>query len=270
MKWGRVNKKHRCPICGHDNWCGYADDAVICMRVESERPTRNSGWLHRSDNLISYVQPIRKAIEDRPIDAGGMIKTWASNTDGQKLDAFGESLGVDTDALRSIGCAWATPYNAWAFPMKQANGNVLGIRLRNEAGDKWAVRGSKSGLFIPENYPLDFDGTLWLTEGPTDLAAALSLGLFSIGRPACLGQERMILDYLRLINARRLVIITDNDEPGIRGAEKLQTQLPILSCVWVPPCKDVREYLNCGGNSRMIQASIKDLVWTKPARREAA
>lgn len=269
-QWLRVNKKHPCKVCGRQDWCTYTDSGSCCMRVKSEVPMRNGGWLHRLDNPIPYFQPIRKAIEDRSIDASGIFRTWANNTDTQKLNEFGVSLGVDTDALMSIGCAWATPYSAWAFPMKQADGRVIGIRLRNEAGDKWAVKGSKSGLFVPETYPIDFDGTLWLTEGPTDLAAALSLGLFSIGRPACLGQESLILNYLRLINARRLVIITDNDEPGIRGAEKLQSQLPILSCVWPPPCKDIREYLCLGGNRTMIEASIKDLVWQKPNQKAAA
>ncbi|MEK6280289.1 MAG: hypothetical protein AABN95_08020 [Acidobacteriota bacterium] len=231
---------------------------------------RNGGWLHRENDAPRYVQPIRKAIEDRPIDTLGMWRRWFDATDYQRLDVLGILLGVDTDALKAIGCAWAASYNAWAFPMKDATGKVIGIRLRNDAGDKWAVKGSKSGLFIPERYPIDFDGTLWLTEGPTDLAAALSLGLFSIGRPACLGQEGFILDYLRIIKARRLVIITDNDEPGIRGAEKLQKQLPVLSCVWVPPVKDIREYLNRGGNRRMIESSIKDLVWTKANRSMAA
>jgi hypothetical protein len=191
-----------------------------------------------------------------------MMRGWA--TDYQKLDDFGVSLGVDTDALKAIGCAWATPYNAWAFPMKQADEKVVGIRLRNMDGDKWAVKGSKSGLFIPENYPIDFDGTLWLTEGPTDLAAALTLGLFSIGRPACLGQENLILNYLQRIKARRLVIVSDLDDPGIRGARKLQDRLPVPSVIVILPSKDLREFLNRGGTKRIIDSIIKDMVWTNP------
>lgn len=262
-KWYRVTKKHHCKVCDRPDWCTYSDSGACCMRVQSETPMRNGGWLHRDDNAPRYV-PIRQAIPDRPIDAAGIWERWAKNTDYQRLDAFGELLGVDTDALKAIGCAWAAPHNAWAFPMKAAGGKVIGIRLRNDAGNKWAVKGSRSGLFIPSECPFDFDGTLWLTEGPTDLAAALTLGLFAIGRPACLGQEQMILSYIRLFDVRRLAIITDNDEPGIRGAERLQGQLPILSCVWVPPVKDIREYLIRGGNRRMIEASVKDLIWTQP------
>lgn len=264
-KWYRVNKKRPCRACSRKDWCTYtADGATCCMRVQSDIPMRNGGWLHRDENAPRYIQPIRKAIPGRPIDAAGIWEGWAKATDYQKLDRLGESLGVDTDALKAIGCAWASPHNAWAFPMKAANGKVIGIRLRNEAGSKWAVKGSRSGLFIPSECPFDFDGTLWLTEGPTDLAAALTLGLFAIGRPACLGQEFMVLSYIRLLDVRRLVIVTDNDEPGIRGAERLQSQLPILSCIWVPPVKDIREFLLRGGNRRMIESSVKDRIWTQP------
>ena len=129
------------------------------------------------------------------------------------------ALGVDTDCLKAIGCAWSS-LNAWAFPMRDQNENVIGIRLRNDQGDKWAVKGSKSGLFIPGEYSWFPDGICYLVEGPTDLAAAMTIGLRAFGRAACLGQETMILDYIRRNRIERLVIVTDNDDPGIRGAEK--------------------------------------------------
>lgn len=263
MKWYRVNKKNRCKVCDHPDWCGYTDGAAICMRVESDTPTRNGGWLHRSDTATTYV-PIRQAIPDKPIDAERVYRQYRK--DDQALDQLAVSLGVDTDALKAVGCAWAG--TAWAFPMKDAKEKIVGIRLRDECGNKWAVRGSKSGLFISTKYSFIPDGCLYLVEGPTDLAAAMSIGLRAIGRPACLGQEEMILTYIKLSKAERLVIVTDNDDPGLRGAEKLQGLLSILSCIWVPPTKDIREFLNLGGNYRMIQSSIKDLVWTK-ARRAA-
>jgi 5S rRNA maturation endonuclease (ribonuclease M5) len=156
--------------------------------------------------------------------------------------------------------------------MRDPNRKVIGIRLRNVEGRKWAVKGSRQGLFIPTVYPFDFDGTLYIVEGPTDLAAALTLGLYALGRPACLGQEEMILQFIRAQKVRRLVIVTDNDEPGLRGAAKLQSVLPVLSCIHVPPAKDIREFLNLGGRWPMIEACIKDTVWTSPTeiRDEAA
>lgn len=237
------------------------------MRIRSETPMRNGGWLHRTSDIVPYVQPIRKAIEDKPIDARAMWQRWFERTEHNHLDGFGMSLGVDTDCLKAIGCAWST-FGAWAFPMKDASGKVIGIRLRNDAGDKWAVKGSKAGLFIPGDYSYMPDRVLYLVEGPTDLAAAMTIGLRAFGRPACLGQENFILQYIAQQKVDRLVIVTDNDNPGLRGAEKLQSMLSILSCIWIPPCKDLREFVNLGGRYETMQACLKDLVWQR-ARRAA-
>jgi hypothetical protein len=237
------------------------------MRVKSDKELRNGGWLHRLGNPIPYIAHVRKAIEEKPIDSQAIWQKWFERTEHKHLDEFGVSLGVDTDCLKAIGCAWST-FNAWAFPMKDASGRVIGIRLRNDAGDKWAVKGSKSGLFIPDDYSHMEDRVAYLVEGPTDLAAAMTIGLRAFGRAACLGQENFILQYIAQQKIERLVIVTDNDDPGIRGAEKLQSMLSIHSCLWIPPTKDIREFVNLGGNYDDVQASLKDLVWTK-ARRAA-
>lgn len=114
-----------------------------------------------------------------------------------------------------------------------------------------------------------FNGTLFICEGPSDTAAAMTLGLRAIGRPSCLGLESMIVEYVKTKKAHRVVLICDNDDPGLRGAAKLQGMLPVLSCIYVPPTKDIREFLNRGGDRRMIESSIRDLVWTQPTRRAA-
>ncbi len=274
-RWIRVTKKRPCNFCGRGDWCTYSDEIglALCMRVESDRPSKNSmgGWLHKTgDGFQRPYVPIRKAVKDRPINAEEIWRRWFERTGYGQVDAEGVLLGVDTDALRAIGCAWAEQYKAWAFPMRDAREKVIGIRLRNDEGHKWAVKGSHQGLFIPSEYPFDFQGVLYIVEGPTDLAAALTLGLYAIGRPTCIGQEHLLIEAVKRQRANRVVIVTDNDEPGLRGAAKLQSILPVLSCLWVPPAKDIREFLNRGGNSRMIQSAINDLVWTRPSKREAA
>ncbi|HUE83337.1 MAG TPA: toprim domain-containing protein [Pyrinomonadaceae bacterium] len=271
-RWVRVSRKHRCQICDKPDWCTYAPEAgiVSCMRVESDHPSRNSlgGWLHFTGDGYKppYIPPAKPAIVERPPDLHGLWGRWQSQTDFHHLDGFAMCLGVDTDALYSTGCAWADQYHAWAFPMKDAAGEMIGIRLRSESGQKWAVKGSRQGLFIPA---ASKGATLYIVEGPTDTAAALTLGLNAIGRPSCMGCEEMVAEYTRRRGVRRVVVITDNDEPGLRGASRLQNALPVLSCLWTPPTKDIREFLQLEGNRSMIESCIKDLVWT-PGRRQAA
>lgn len=258
--WLRVNKKRRCPICDHADWCGVSKDgtAVVCMRVQSDHGTRNDGWLHLLSDPIPVI-PSPKPTEVAP-DLMGLWQRWQKETDFHFLDGFAMTLGVDSEALQAIGCAWNG--QAWAFPMKDAQKDLIGIRLRGSDGRKWAVTGSRQGLFIPESYPYCIDdGTMYLTEGPTDLAAAMTLGLYAIGRPSCLGQEEMILAYLRNVKARRIVIVTDNDQAGLNGARKLQSLLKIRSCFFCPPCKDLREFAIRGGDANLIETTIRDLVW---------
>lgn len=264
-QWYRLKNGRRCSVCGKKDWCTYQDGVACCMRVKSETPMRNGGYLHRTGMTIPYVAPARKAIEDKPIDAEAMWQRWFERTEYSHVDGLGMSLGVDTDCLKAIGCAWST-FGAWAFPMREPGGKVIGIRLRNDKGDKWAVKGSKSGLFIPSDYSYIDDRVLYLVEGPTDLAAAMTIGLRAFGRAACLGQENLILGYITKQRINRLVIVTDNDEPGLRGAERLQGMLSIFSCIWVPPTKDIREFVNLGGRYDTMQAILKDLVWSRPRR----
>jgi hypothetical protein len=44
----RVKKGYPCPICGKSDWCGYSEDEkiAICMRIESDYPSKNGGWIH--------------------------------------------------------------------------------------------------------------------------------------------------------------------------------------------------------------------------------
>lgn len=258
MKWYRVNRKHPCSICGKIDWCGYADKLVICMRIESDKPSKNGGWLH-ADSASAYVAP-RVAIEPERIDAERIWNGWNDTTDFQIVDGLSRSLGLSAESLMAIGCAWASPHSAFAFPMKDANENVIGIRLRGADGKKWAVKGSRSGLFIPQ---IESQQTIFITEGESDCAAALTIGLFSIGRPSCLGCEQSVIDYSRRRKIKRAVIVTDNDEPGLRGAKKLQDMLLIPSVQWTPICKDLREFVKLGGDASDVESAIKDLVWQR-------
>jgi len=264
-RWVRVTKKDPCQICGKPDFCDYAPEAdlILCMRVESDWPSTNSmgGWIHRRDGSAPrlYVPP-KKVVDEKPAEVGPMWLRWFEATNYERLNTLAQSLGVSADALCALGCAWNG--RAWAFPMKDSESRIIGIRLRNDEGQKWAVKGSKQGLFIPE---VDPQKTLYIVEGPTDCAAALSIGLYAIGRPSCLGCEDMIAQFIRAKKVSRAVIVADNDEPGLRGAAKLRSKLPVSSCLWTPPCKDMRAFVNLGGDALLIESSVKDLIWERAA-----
>jgi len=208
---------------------------------------------------VPLIRP-KKIEPQSSIDFVPMFEKWERETDYHFRDGFAMALGVDSAALQAVGCAWNG--EAWAFPMKDDQKRTIGIRLRAMDGHKWAVTGSRQGLFIPTDYPYCIDdSTMYICEGPTDLAAAMTIGLYAIGRPACLGQEQMIASYVRSKRPRRVVLIADNDTPGFTGAKKLQAELKMRSCIYLPPTKDVREFVMRGGDANMVESSIRDLVW---------
>ncbi|UCG48181.1 MAG: hypothetical protein JSU94_00075 [Phycisphaerales bacterium] len=125
-------------------------------------------------------------------------------------------------------------------------GNVIGIRRRFPNGFKLSVVGSRTGLFIPFGLPTD--GVFLICEGPTDTAAALDLNFAAVGRPDCNSRIGMVS---RFAKGREVVIISDNDDAGKAGAEKLAARLA-LSCPDVriirplASIKDLRDWLRAG------------------------
>ena len=144
--------------------------------------------------------------------------------------------------------------------MSNANGKVLGIRLRRPNGFKFAVTGSKAGLFLPT----DLAGhDLLIAEGPTDTAALLDLGFSAVGRPSCTGGIKLLVDLVKRRQPAPVVIVSDVDEHGHgqRGAENLAVVLLAYSqsvrVIETPlGTKDAREWKRCGATHHDIQATI--------------
>ena len=271
--WQHATKENPCVVCGKPDWCSFGHRAMLCQRVESKFPHSKGGWFHwYGESKPEYI-PQPKAAPAR-INAAQMIKRWSAC--GPTIDTLqfeSERLGVTKDSLISLGACYAHEKKAYAFPMSDGLGGYIGIRLRNAQGFKWAVPGSRQGIFLPV-VPADsqLPRIAYLPEGPTDTAACLTLGLFAIGRPTCNSGNEFIAQALRRLQIYRVVIVADNDEqkingkrPGLEGAIKLKKELGLNSVIWMPPApiKDVREFVNKGGTRQMIESEIKNKIWSK-------
>jgi 5S rRNA maturation endonuclease (ribonuclease M5) len=145
--------------------------------------------------------------------------------------------------------------------MQDLAGNVLGIRLRTLSGKKFAVRGGREGLFIPDG--LAFSTDLLVSEGPTDTAALLDLGFEAIGRPCSSGGTRLIIALVKARKPPAIVIVADVDANGVgqRGAEALASSLvPYHASVRTifPPnnSKDARGWKQAGATPADVQAAV--------------
>lgn len=265
MNWLRVNRQRRCPVCSKDSWCLLSPDGqkAFCMRQTSERShTFKDGSVGYFHNVSG--EPVAVKREERPalvINVGKLMESWAEQTEWSMIVNLATQLGVMPTALGKIGCAWAREHRAWAFVMKDGFGNMVGIRLRSNDGNKWAVRGSHSGIFFCEDAK---DRLALIVEGPTDASAGLSLGFFTIGRPSCSGGMHDVITALRRLRVNRAVIVADNDDPGVNGAKMLQEHLRIPSVMLVLPCKDCREFVKLGGTQELLRSMIDQLVWKQP------
>jgi phage/plasmid primase-like uncharacterized protein len=168
-------------------------------------------------------------------------------------------LGVSVESLTALGVVWSGQHQGWLWPMRNDAGTMTGLRVRTEDGDKWAVKGSTAGIFLPSLTP---QARVYAVEGGTDCAALLTLGLYAVGRHACLGQEEMLARFLVRIGARECVVVADADEPGQRGAEKLLAALSVPACIITPPAKDVRAAVRNGMTAAMVAGLVRSTRFT--------
>jgi hypothetical protein len=245
----RCTSRNRCPVCGHDTWCliDPARSLSICPRTESSRRIGDAGWLHGVNAMdMPRSTPFSRLGEEAaPMHGAEQMQSRFIRQGSPRLGLLALSLGLSRESLERLGTGWNG--SAWTFPMRNSREEIIGFRTRLENGSKLAIKGSRSGLFIPERRT---KSEVWIVEGPTDVAAMLDMGINAIGRPACRGQEQEIARWIR--GASKVIVVADNDGPGLGGAESLvRTLRGSASSVEMilPPwgMKDAREVLNHGG-----------------------
>ena len=269
--WVRVSRGSPCPICDKPDWCTVASDgsAACCMRTESERRLGNGGWLHRLGQDLFGV-PVRSQAAPpstkRYLSADAIGKTFtqfARTTTDEQVAGLANKLGVTPEALRAIGAFvyWVESdeyRTVWGFPMFDGPENFAGIRLRSDDGDKWALRGGRQGIFIPD---MELESEVLVVEGPTDAAAAVSLGFYAIGRPSCTGGVREIAALCQRMGIKRLSVLADNDGPGISGARAFCGQIGLPARLVVTPAKDLREWVKNGATRQAVEVCLAAANW---------
>lgn len=264
--WRRVSKRRPCPVCRKPDWCVFsgpanAPSAAICARVESRKRCGEAGWLHvlRDDGPVwaPWRRTISQAVRIMPHPK--LAAECQAAVKRESLGRLADNLGLSVESLRRLGVGWSARHRGWTFPMSDASGRIVGVRLRLTSGRKLAVKGGHEGLFLPDG--LEPGGRLLVAEGPTDTAALLDLGFAAIGRPSCTGGVRHVVEMVRRVQPPEVVIVADQDEPGQQGADRLVTTLaaycPAARMI-APPygIKDARAWKRAGATAADVQAAI--------------
>jgi len=250
--------------------------------VESARPIQHkgrdqAGFLHilSAESRVAWQADAHtKAAAPAPtvnVDWLKLTTTFRSELTTSRLTNFATSLGLSIDSLIRLNVGWSTWHRAYSFPMRSADGSIVGVRLRKPTGFKYCVRGSRSALFIPDG--LETTSTLCITEGPTDCAALLDMGLVAVGRPSCSGGVSLLVRLVRRLLPREVIVVADGDQPGQVGAKTLASELSSLSVelrIVAPPLgvKDAREWKQVGAAASAV-LSAPAITFPHPAIRRA-
>jgi hypothetical protein len=189
-----------------------------------------------------------------------LMDGYSRDTHPEDIYMLADDLGVDRDSLHRLRVAWAEEYRAFAIPMSNGRGETIGIRLRSNDGKKWAVKGSRQGLFIPTG-STSYD--LAVSEGPTDCAAVLSMGMYCVGKAAAMQSPDELIEFIKRHRIQRVIAIADNDSAGVKGARKFMAACPVMACELILPTKDVRAFAQVGGSAELLRAMIKNQLWRR-------
>jgi 5S rRNA maturation endonuclease (ribonuclease M5) len=170
------------------------------------------------------------------------------------LAEFARGLSLTVAALRALEVGWDG--EAFTLPMRDGQGTIVGIQRRTSPR-KCCVDGSQLGLFLPVGVGTNGCERLLICEGASDCAVLLAWGYEAIGRPNCNARADWLVEWCRPRAYRQVVIVADNDEPGIRGAHELQRLIP-GALVIVPPTKDVRSWAQAGATRKDVERAIAE------------
>ena len=191
------------------------------------------------------------------------------------IDSLASFLSVSTESLSALGVT--RNGQAWHFPERNGDGEIIGTARRFDDGRKGFVEGGKRGLSLEWPLPA-YAGTspsnpILIVEGQSDTAVGMDLGFVTVGRPSATGG----LAYLQiLLRDLHVVIVGENDEAGRRGAMKLAKGLRGVAAsvriIFPPECaKDLREWYTApvGCNREELLSLIRKCEPIEADRAEA-
>lgn len=271
-QWKRVSRLSPCPVCKKPDWCLIARDrsAAICPRIEqgSVRMIEGSGYLHVFRITKEWAKEVYIPTKMKPLPEHNEVlaikaRQWIVGCEPTRIEELAGMLRVSKDSLDLLNVGWFDKNQSWIFPMQRMGNRLIGIRLRPKTGKKFAVKGSRNGLFIPNNLP--DRGVVYVCEGESDTAALLTVGLQAVGRPSCNSGDRLLKELLK---QNEVVVCADRDGVGRRGAESLTKYLNMHTSgatMMLPPdkYKDMRDWLHGEGKEKVYVAAkrVSEEAW---------
>lgn len=122
---------------------------------------------------------------------------------------------------------------------------------------------------LPELLATPPDSPVVYTEGEKDADAVAALGIPAT--TVAMGAGKWRGEYDAVFRGRRVVIVPDNDPPGLRGAEAVARRLQaagarvaLLALPGLPVKGDASDWIAAGGTADALRALIAGVTWGVP------
>jgi len=252
-KTGRYAGRYICWACGAK---GFATEFDIDYWPDLEEiPPRTAPATH-----IDWEAKIKE------------LRAFDKGLEGaEKLERLRQEWGLgDIDPLWQLNVGW----NGWAytFAVYDGSGKPIGIQVRDLNGTKQMMRHSRTGIFIPQKLLRETleGGTVFITEGVSDLACLLDMKYDGIGRFNATQNSEYVVQFFEKLQPKQIIVIPDRDEAGLKGALKFMSALhdrislwdkkPMMDVLLVDaPYKDLRDWYNRDRDS--LEMALRRIIW---------
>lgn len=264
----RVRPDTPCPICKHTDGCliHRSGTYILCYHVPSNVYWK-IGYKHMTNPSDIERLHTAASVPPQPLAAPKNFTTlsvaYATAITPTQRGSLATQLGVSSASLEQLCVGWSSHLSVYTAPMYNDQWDTIGIHTRNLEGEKRVIAGSGVGLFIPAGFR-SRPGVTFITEGLSDTAAAIDVGLNAVGRFNA-GTCTEIL--VTLLAEHSVYIIADNGATGIRGAAELQVALKSVTksvhLIYIPsgatPAKDLRELLCAVGKNTVLNYILTEV-----------
>ena len=108
----------------------------------------------------------------------------------------------------------------------------------------------------------------WPRGRPTWHPSWTSATPASAGRPSCAGAVEMVVEVVRHLRRRNVVVVADGDGPGIDGADRLAQALTEADhrpkVIRPTQGKDARAWVQAGATREVVDAVIANALYWRP------
>lgn len=253
----RVQPGLPCPTCGKESWCliHRSGKFGLCQRDRTGHPYGPHGRAgHRFDFATTVDVTTFARREPGPPPEEVILAHLAAVrvVRSAHLIRLAWKLGVSVMSLERLTVGWEPTLGVYTFPMRSEQGHVVGLQYRAWSGDKWSLKGSHLGLFLPDDWRT-FTKVLFVVEGASDTAALLTAGFPAIGRPSCYTGVGEVLEIVKQLDPALVCLIGDSDPVGQDGAVTLAKEIGDVATVVIPfRHKDARQFIMSGVSPRSL------------------